>query len=415
MKQSYEIQKKRNAIIAALVAGATLLTGSIGIATHANKNKKPVVDETTTEITTNAEDEDYFNVEDPAAVALRAEKIYKIYKESGQEELKIKDIKNIIYMFNDALNVPEKLSAEEKMEFLQKIELNSFKLLSTNVQYYSELLRELKEGNIEKVKSSEEKQLIHAYDLIASGTLKPKAKELKELVEKQKDEILDANTTNFDKNAEAMYKIWSELNGFDYTNKGIEKSKINRGHIVGMFTQIKAQSPIFSGFTKKQTEDMSKSAKLQAILNYMIGAVSAEVGAEKEGAHITTTPTTEKPKKEEQSKAEDVIKPTTTNLDKPVKVDKGGVKLPSIKIEIPTKKPTTTRVETSTFVEKPEASTGSWTEVITGGEVVSESYVDADKEKAENLETTVPKEDVTQVYIDEESTYVIDKGGVPVK
>ena len=100
-----------------------------------------------------------------------------------------------------------------------------------------------------------------------------------------------------------------------------------------------------------------------------------------------------------------------------MKVDNGGVKLPSIKIEIPTKKPTTTRVETSTFIEKPEASTGSWTEVITGGEVVSESYVDADKELAEKLEqeATIPEEDVTQVYIDEESTYVIDEGGVPVK
>ena len=101
MKQSYESQKKRNAIIAALVAGATLLTGSIGIATHANKNKKPVVDETTTEITTNAEDVNLylsadFDINNADQVKKRAEEIYAI----SDKSVTVNEIINLIYYFN---------------------------------------------------------------------------------------------------------------------------------------------------------------------------------------------------------------------------------------------------------------------------------------------------------------------------
>ena len=411
MKQSYESQKKRNAIIAALVAGATLLTGSIGIATHANKNKKPVVDETTTEITTNAEDVNLylsadFDINNADQVKKRAEEIYAI----SDKSVTVNEIINLIYYFNgayDKLTFAKNATDEDKFEAIQEYSIKLHKLLSCNVKDDTAKLTD------EEAVVLEDKE-IYAY-MFMDGKTDPEAKALaKKLaneVDKQLVDIKNNNSLNYESNADNYYAIVKEVKG---------SKNLKDGSMVLLIIDSKTKAPLYGKYlTEEELKEINKNDQ-NNYLNTIGFEAAKKNDAYKEAAGAeqkTTTPITEKYKEEDKKDADKKVPSTTQKLKEPVKVDNGGVKLPSIKIEIPTKKPTTTRVETSTFIEKPEASTGSWTEVITGGEVVSESYVDADKELAEKLEqeATIPEEDVTQVYIDEESTYVIDQGGVPVK
>ena len=232
------------------------------------------------------------------------------------------------------------------------------------------------------------------------------AKKLASEVDKQLVDIKNNNSLNYGANADSYYLIVKEIKG---------SKTLKDGSMVLLITDLKTKAPLYGDYlTKEELTEINKNDQ-----NNYINTIGFEAakknGAYKEAAGAeqkTTTPTTEKYVEKDKVEADKKVPSTTQKLEKPVEVDKGGKPVGTSKAPVTTKKPTTTKVEKSTFkATLPQGVTeGTVTEIITGGTVIGESYVDSDKDLANNME-----EGVTEVYIDEESTYVVEQGGVPVK
>ena len=395
-------KNKGKKIVATVLAGAVILTGGTLVAKLNTKGASNTP--TTTTSTTQPKEDPYkgsgliltdnFDINNKEQVKQRAEDIYKI----SDKSVSVNDIIDLIYFFNgkyELLSFKDVTDKEKKFKLIQDLDNKLAKLLSMNLSDDERaLIAIVGEGEIELKEDSE----IYAYMFMSGQTEKQKtdkdaAIKLAMIINTQLNDIEQGNEENFETNKEMFYDMIVNINNSD---------TLSDHAIVLLVYEKGAKRTVFTGFTKEQIEELNKNTHNPA-LNRICFAAVKEVDAYMEasnGGKVTTRKTGESYVASDKKDAEKYI--NTDKNDSTTKiVDKGGKPVTTSKQVIV--KPGTTKVEEHTFIVKPEVTTGKYTEVITGGEVVEEFYEEDAKDADKYVDADV------------QTTIILEQGGAPVK
>ena len=383
MKNSYVPNEKGKKITAAITAVAILVGGTL-IAKLSTKDKRHVEDNDSSSISTTV---DYgsqygleltsdFDINDSNAVRQRAKAIYEL----SDKKYTIEDIMNMIYLVNSATDKIklDSMNEEEKFEYLQKLAVGLYDVLATNVVDFSKGLTSLDISF--DLKSTD---AIYSYMFIASGKGKVDAINLAIVVNKQINNIKNADKSELTNNADDFYAQSKLI----YNNK----SGYPDGVVVALIDDIKSKIPVM-GLSKEKAADLSKEYQ-NVDINKIWFDVANKVGAYKEAdadceTKVKHTTNHEKYDSKDSSQAESIgNKSTKNNTTK--KIETGG-KPVRTEVVPKTTKQTTTRVVTSEFVVPVKTTKPTTTIVDQGGKVVEEKYEDADASKAnDDIEYTI--------------------------
>lgn len=385
MKNSYVPNEKGKKITAAITAVAILAGGTL-IAKLSTKDKRHVEDNDSSSISTTV---DYgsqygleltsdFDINDSNAVRQRAKAIYEL----SDKKYTIEDIMNMIYLVNSATGKIklDSMNEEEKFEYLQKLAVGLYDVLATNVVDFSKGLTSLNNDISFDLKSTD---AIYSYMFIASGKGKDAAINLAIVVNKQINNIKNADKSELTNNADDFYAQSKLI----YNNK----SGYPDGVVVALIDDIKSKIPVM-GLSKEKAADLSKEYQ-NVDINKIWFDVANKVGAYKEAdadceTKVKHTTNHEKYDSKDSSQAESIgNKSTKNNTTK--KIETGG-KPVRTEVVPKTTKQTTTRVVTSEFVVPVKTTKPTTTIVDQGGKVVEEKYEDADASKAnDDIEYTI--------------------------
>lgn len=385
MKNSYVPNEKGKKITAAITAVAILVGGTL-IAKLSTKDKRHVEDNDSSSISTTV---DYgsqygleltsdFDINDSNAVIQRAKAIYEL----SDKKYTIEDIMNMIYLVNSATDKIklDSMNEEEKFEYLQKLAVGLYDVLATNVVDFSKGLTSLNNDISFDLKSTD---AIYSYMFIASGKGKVDAINLAIVVNKQINNIKNADKSELTNNADDFYAQSKLI----YNNK----SGYPDGVVVALIDDIKSKIPVM-GLSKEKAADLSKEYQ-NVDINKIWFDVANKVGAYKEAdadceTKVKHTTNHEKYDSKDSSQAESIgNKSTKNNTTK--KIETGG-KPVRTEVVPKTTKQTTTRVVTSEFVVPVKTTKPTTTIVDQGGKVVEEKYEDADASKAnDDIEYTI--------------------------
>ena len=385
MKNSYVPNEKGKKITAAITAVAILAGGTL-IAKLSTKDKRHVEDNDSSSISTTV---DYgsqygleltsdFDINDSNAVRQRAKAIYEL----SDKKYTIEDIMNMIYLVNSATGKIklDSMNEEEKFEYLQKLAVGLYDVLVTNVVDFSKGLTSLNNDISFDLKSTD---AIYSYMFIASGKGKVDAINLAIVVNKQINNIKNADKSELTNNADDFYAQSKLI----YNNK----SGYPDGVVVALIDDIKSKIPVM-GLSKEKAADLSKEYQ-NVDINKIWFDVANKVGAYKEAdadceTKVKHTTNHEKYDSKDSSQAESIgNKSTKNNTTK--KIETGG-KPVRTEVVPKTTKQTTTRVVTSEFVVPVKTTKPTTTIVDQGGKVVEEKYEDADASKAnDDIEYTI--------------------------
>lgn len=385
MKNSYVPNEKGKKITAAITAVAILVGGTL-IAKLSTKDKRHVEDNDSSSISTTV---DYgsqygleltsdFDINDSNAVRQRAKAIYEL----SDKKYTIEDIMNMIYLVNSATGKIklDSMNEEEKFEYLQKLAVGLYDVLATNVVDFSKGLTSLNNDISFDLKSTD---AIYSYMFIASGKGKVDAINLAIVVNKQINNIKNADKSELTNNADDFYAQSKLI----YNNK----SGYPDGVVVALIDDIKSKIPVM-GLSKEKAADLSKEYQ-NVDINKIWFDVANKVGAYKEAdadceTKVKHTTNHEKYDSKDSSQAESIgNKSTKNNTTK--KIETGG-KPVRTEVVPRTTKQTTTRVVTSEFVVPVKTTKPTTTIVDQGGKVVEEKYEDADASKAnDDIEYTI--------------------------
>lgn len=385
MKNSYVPNEKGKKITAAITAVAILVGGTL-IAKLSTKDKRHVEDNDSSSISTTV---DYgsqygleltsdFDINDSNAVRQRAKAIYEL----SDKKYTIEDIMNMIYLVNSATGKIklDSMNEEEKFEYLQKLAVGLYDVLATNVVDFSKGLTSLNNDISFDLKSTD---AIYSYMFIASGKGKVDAINLAIVVNKQINNIKNADKSELTNNADDFYAQSKLI----YNNK----SGYPDGVVVALIDDIKSKIPVM-GLSKEKAADLSKEYQ-NVDINKIWFDVANKAGAYKEAdadceTKVKHTTNHEKYDSKDSSQAESIgNKSTKNNTTK--KIETGG-KPVRTEVVPKTTKQTTTRVVTSEFVVPVKTTKPTTTIVDQGGKVVEEKYEDADASKAnDDIEYTI--------------------------
>lgn len=384
MKNSYVPNEKGKKITAAITAVAILVGGTL-IAKLSTKDKKHVEDNSSSVSTTVDYENQYglkltkdFDINDSNAVRQRAKAIYEL----SDKKYTIEDIMNMIYLVNSATDKIklDSMNEEEKFEYLQKLAVGLYDVLATNVVDFSKGLTSLNNDISFDLKSTD---AIYSYMFIASGKGKEDAINLAIVVNKQINNIKNADKSKLTNNADDFYAQSKLI----YNNK----SGYPDGVVVALIDDIKSKIPVM-GLSKEKAADLSKEYQ-NVDINKIWFDVANKVGAYKEAdadskTKVKHTTNHEKYDSKDSSQAESIGNKSTKN-NTTTKVETGGKPVRTEVVPKTTKK-TTTRVVTSEFVVPVKTTKPTTTIVDQGGKVVEEKYVDADASKAnDDIEYTI--------------------------
>ena len=376
MKNSYVPNEKGKKITAAITAVAILVGGTL-IAKLATKDKKHVEDNSSSISTTVDYENQYglkltkdFDINDSNAVRQRAKAIYEL----SDKKYTIEDIMNMIYLVNSATDKIklDSMNEEEKFEYLQKLAVGLYDVLATNVVDFSKGLTSLNNDISFDLKSTD---AIYSYMFIASGKGKEDAINLAIVVNKQINNIKNADKSKLTNNADDFYAQSKLI----YNNK----SGYPDGVVVALIDDIKSKIPVM-GLSKEKAADLSKEYQ-NVDINKIWFDVANKVGAYKEAdanceSKVNHTTNNEKNNANDKNSAERrENRPTKSSTT--TKVETGGKPVRTEVVPKTTKK-TTTRVVTSEFVVPVKTTKPTTTIVDQGGKVVEEKYEDADASKA---------------------------------
>ena len=409
--QAHERQKKAQSIISLIAAGA-ILVGGTTLAIKMKSKKVPVDPEITTTMVDNQNEvklllSEDFDINNKDAVEKRAKEIFSyMNKESNDSnkslEITINDIKNILYCFNDRpLNIifQDSLTEEAKFKYLQELLVRYYELLCQNLYDDSFVLVEEIDGNVKsKVKDDNE---IFAYMFMAKGEKeansdKQIAINYAKIVYEQLEDIKNGNVKDFSKNAEDFYNFIEKFRN----NKSIS----NNLHVLIKY-DIQSKYPMFRKYlNKNQIEELLR--KDNNYVNIIMSQLAQKLGIS-EYKNDGCDPVLESNSyvASDAAKANALIGGVVGEAKTSVE-SKGGQK---VRTESKVISQGTTKVESHTFIAKPEVTTGTYTVVEPGGKVIGEidyTYVDDndDWKKYLDEETTTKK--------DEQPTYIIvDQGG----
>lgn len=418
-KQTNALAKKITSIVTAIVLLATSAT-TVGCVR--NKKSSNTITTTKSQTTTSNENNnlalvDDFDINDVSEVKQRAQEIYDL----SNKDLSVDEIINIIYLVNGKY---EKLDLnEEKTEFkkLQNIFVSLTDLLNDYV--------------VNWVNNNKSKKIIQAYMLMSStdkkSTItKDDAIMLSGFVNKYLNNLKNSNISNCEKYADKYYDFAVMM------QENIEESKkVCNGYEWVVLTQIMVNNPLFALHTSKDNQnDLDLISKLAGTRGTAFAeTVVAKRGidktedlkeAQKEGNYGYKSPYTSGYNKQDAKKAEKIVETTTEK--KKVVVNEGGKEIRTEKeqINVPTtnvvettyeanskdnknnqeskdkeknnsKEPKKNKEETQKAKEETtvmvteimiaDVTTDSYEEVIeSGGEVVSEYYVDDEIVEKEN-------------------------------
>ena len=380
MKNSYvpnEKGKKVTTSITAIITAGAILVGGTLIAKLNTKDKKHVEDNSSSVSTTVDYENQYglkltkdFDINDSNAVRQRAKAIYEL----SDKKYTIEDIMNMIYLVNSATGKIklDSMNEEEKFEYLQKLAVGLYDVLATNVVDFSKGLTSLNNNESINLKSTD---AIYSYMFIASGKGKEDAINLAIVVNKQINNIKNADKSKLTNNADDFYAQSKLI----YNNK----SGYPDGVVVALIDDIKSKIPVM-GLSKEKAADLSKEYQ-NVDINKIWFDVANKVGAYKEAdADCETkakhTTNHEKYDSKDGSQAESIGNKSTKN-NTTTKVETGGKPVRTEVVPKTTKK-TTTREVTSEFVVPVKTTKPTTTIVDQGGKVVEEKYVDDDASKA---------------------------------
>lgn len=384
MKNSYVPNEKGKKITAAITAVAILVGGTL-IAKLSTKDKKHVEDNSSSVSITVDYGSQYglkltkdFDINDSNAVRQRAKAIYEL----SDKKYTIEDIMNMIYLVNSATDKIklDSMNEEEKFEYLQKLAVGLYDVLATNVVDFSKGLTSLNNDISFDLKSTD---AIYSYMFIAGGKGKEDAINLAIVVNKQINNIKNADKSKLTNNADDFYAQSKLI----YNNK----SGYPDGVVVALIDDIKSKIPVM-GLSKEKAADLSKEYQ-NVDINKIWFDVANKVGAYKEAdADCKTkakhTTNHEKYDSKDSSQAESIGNKSTKN-NTTTKVETGGKPVRTEVVPKTTKK-TTTRVVTSEFIVPVKTTKPTTTIVDQGGKVVEEKYVDDDASKAnDDIEYTI--------------------------
>ena len=265
-------------------------------------------------------------------------------------------------------------------EYLQKLAVGLYDVLATNVVDFSKGLTSLNNDISFDLKSTD---VIYSYMFIASGKGKEDAINLAIVVNKQINNIKNADKSKLTNNADDFYAQSKLI----YNNK----SGYPDGVVVALIDDIKSKIPVM-GLSKEKAADLSKEYQ-NVDINKIWFDVANKVGAYKEAdadckTKVKHTTNHEKYDSKDSSQAESIGNKSTKN-NTTTKVETGGKPVRTEVVPKTTKK-TTTRVVTSEFVVPVKTTKPTTTIVDQGGKVVEEEYVDADASKAnDDIEYTI--------------------------
>lgn len=376
MKNSYVPNEKGKKITAAITAVAILVGGTL-IAKLSTKDKKHVEDNSSSISTTVDYGSQYglkltkdFDINDSNAVRQRAKAIYEL----SDKKYTIEDIMNMIYLVNSATDKIklDSMNEEEKFEYLQKLAVGLYDVLATNVVDFSKGLTSLNNDISFDLKSTD---AIYSYMFIACGKGKEDAINLAIVVNRQINNIKNADKSKLTNNADDFYAQSKLI----YNNK----SGYPDGVVVALIDDIKSKIPVM-GLSKEKAADLSKEYQ-NVDINKIWFDVANKVGAYKEAdanceSKVNHTTNNEKNNANDKNSAERrENRPTKSSTT--TKVETGGKPVRTEVVPKTTKK-TTTRVVTSEFVVPVKTTKPTTTIVDQGGKVVKEKYEDADASKA---------------------------------
>lgn len=411
--EAYLAHKKQKKLVALLVAGAILVSGSaIGIK-MASKKKNIEEPQTTTTMQDNQNEvklllSEDFDINNKDAVEKRAKEIFSyMNKESNDSNNKLeiteKDVVNLLYYFNEKyenIDFGNRTNKEAKFKYLQEMGLRIYDLLFQNVVDDVRVMTEEVDGNVtSKVKEDNE---IFAYMFIAKGinetnSDKQIAINYAKIVYEQLEDIKNGNVKDFASGADKFYNIVKSIKD--------NKNMSDESHIL-LIDDSKTKYPLFaSGLSKEQIAYLKEETQ-NNYLN-LVGFKAAKAL----GISTETIEDCKKSKETEKYVASDAAKANALigNVVGETKTSvqsKGGEK---VRTESKVISEGTTKVETHTFIATPEITTGTYTVVEPGGEVIGEidyTYVDDNDDWKNYID-----EEIT-TNKDEQPTYIIvDQGG----
>lgn len=406
MYQPFSVQKKKQTFIALITAAVITITGAVG-GVFASRKVEEKKNETKTSEFSNIDESLYegliltddFDINDKDAVKKRATEIYNI----SDKSISIEEIMNLIYYFNssyDKLLFKGNATNEEKFEAIQNYALEVYNLLKQNLADDTQGLYAVISGE-DKLELKENDFEIYSYMFVAQGkgvtnSDKELLIKLAKVTNEQLNDIKENNEKDFESNANNFYMSLKEIK---------ENKKVSDGvRVLGIY-DAKSKSSVFelTGTQKKYVNENSQNNYLNAIGFEATKKVGAYKDVQAGGDYgKDLTPTTEGYVAKDKEKAEAIVNNSGNKKEENTTkiIDKGGKKVTTEQQVIT--KPSTTKVEKHTFVVVPEVPTGTITEIVTGGQVISEEYVDSDVLDAEK-------------YVDQENeTYVVDQGGVSI-
>lgn len=394
-------QQKGKKITALAVAIALAATGGCAATKYLGKDKAPVEEVPTTELTTTIEDpiaklmvltED-FDINDDKAVTKRAEAIYKL-DEKQFESLKITslEIKNMIYIANEKLDgfkYPKNLKTDkEKYEYAQFIaNVSNNMYLATTEEFVTLgdiLVEKTHNKNVEFPDITVEvKPVASAYMFIAEmNDAKKTAMKLAELNYKLKLGLVENNLATVIEVANEYYKLYN----------GAKKIEMSNGNEFVLFSNFAGTNRLHQRYLdEKKSEELDNATGFMATsVNQIFTELTKNLDISeiiKDGNFSNTTPLKEQYKPANKVEAEQRPEAWSPEEESTTKiVEQGGKPITTQKVTEPAsnnKVPATTRTETTTFIAPVTEYT---TEVfVPGGEIISEWYNDDQAIDAEEL------------------------------
>jgi len=398
-------QQKGKKITALAVAIALAATGGCAATKYLGKDKAPVEEVPTTELTTTIEDpiaklmvltED-FDINDDKAVTKRAKAILEIAK-TEYELKKVTDfniteldIKNLIYITNEKLDkvvYPENLKTDaKKFKYAQELSLMYGKLFDDSTKDFVGMTDIIIEDSFKTEEETTES--LYKDDLVRSipcaymfmaetNEGKKMAIEVAKVNYKHLLNIKASDLTGMLMTSKEYYKLYTEA----------KELKMSDGYEMTLFKNFSATNWLHSRML-----DDKQVAKLDKALGYSATSTNAifteltknldiseiiEEGSKNGFSNTTKLEETYKPADkvvaEQRPEVQLPKEESTTKI-----VEQGGTPITTQKVTVPAvenKVPATTRTETTTFIAPVTEYT---TEVfIPGGEVITEYFNDDD-------------------------------------
>ena len=256
MQRVIEIQPhlKAKQVLAGILATAAVVTGGVFAGKAMKKKGNNIVSPTAvvTEFTENKVIESGlnsdFDINDAKAVQERAEAIYAISK----KEISVKDIMNLIYLANEefeSIDFGSATTDADKYKFLQELILKIEGLLGDNVPGYVNVLA----GNQETA----EGEFVHsAYLLAKDSEGKRLAIELENVVEEQKENIINGATDKYEATSKKYIDVMNRI------LKAIKEGKLTNGEATHTTKDHKAKFPLVSTYISKIGEYQNIVAEL---------------------------------------------------------------------------------------------------------------------------------------------------------